>query len=349
MTAAPQPPVPKAGRGLRRWLTWFLALALLAALAWVLDPADIAATLARISGAELALVLALKTLDRLSMAWKWWLLLCALRLQAPLASVVRIYYQGTLIGLSLPVGLGSDVLRGYWVAEITGRPLSVYASVVMEKVLGLVASLSWSILGAAILVHVFRPDLALFAIGAGSAAFVALHLGFFACLHPRLEAVVVRRLGDRSGAGLLGKARGILRRFYEAWADFGGRRGAIACNLVLSLAEQGLQIAIVIVIAHALDIRVALPALLAIVALHGLVYRVPVASGGWGIGELSAVGLYALVDVDPALAFALAFTMNLTSLMSALPGLPFLLLGQGRMPRRIPASDTDGPAKPPEP
>jgi glycosyltransferase 2 family protein len=320
----------KGGR-LRRWLGVALALAILAGLALVLDLGRVARLLGRLHARDLAAVLLLKTGDRLLMAWKWWLLLRALGLLAPFAAVLRIYYQGTIVALALPVGVGGDVLRGYWVAQITGRPLAVYASVVMEKLIGLLASASWAILGAAVFTWLALPPLRPLALVLGAASLLALNFGFFLSVRPavhrRLQGLLA---GGGAGEGLLLRPRRLLERAYAAYAAFGERRKALAWNLLLSLAEQGLQMAILLLIARSLGIATATVPLLALMGLHTFVYRIPIASGGWGTNELSAIAIYALAGIDAETAFTLGLVGNVTSLLAALPGLPLLLLDRRR-------------------
>jgi uncharacterized membrane protein YbhN (UPF0104 family) len=53
--------------------------------------------------------------------------------------------------------------------------------------------------------------------------------------------------------------------------------------------------------------------------------RVPIAPDGWGVAELSAIGLYGLIGVSAEHAFAFTFLAHSLQLLVALPGLWFLI------------------------
>jgi uncharacterized protein (TIRG00374 family) len=120
----------------RNWLGWGLALLVIAGCFLFLDLDMVLATVRKMRAYEIALVLALLTCDRVLMALKWRLLLGIGGAHLPALSVIRIYYQGWLVGSVLPSHLGGDILRAHLVAHRTGVIHPVFASVVMEKVIG---------------------------------------------------------------------------------------------------------------------------------------------------------------------------------------------------------------------
>src|SRR5688572_30195442 len=126
----------------RGWLRWGVALAILAWCALFLDLRQIARILGGVSAHSLLLILGLWTADRVVMAWKWLLLLRGLQVQIPFSTVIRLYYQGTFAGTFLPSSLGGDMLRAYWVSRSTGATHEVYASLVMEKLVGFMSAVN---------------------------------------------------------------------------------------------------------------------------------------------------------------------------------------------------------------
>jgi uncharacterized membrane protein YbhN (UPF0104 family) len=146
-TAPPTASPPAKRAGIHKWLSWILALGALAGCLLLFDPGDMLAKVRQLSAREIALVLVLLTIDRVLMALKWHLLLDIGGARLSPLTTIRIYYQGWLVGAFLPTHLGGDLLRAHLVAQRTGVMHPVFASVVMEKVIGLISAANWGIAG----------------------------------------------------------------------------------------------------------------------------------------------------------------------------------------------------------
>ena len=112
----------------------------------------------------------------------------------------------------------------------------------------------------------------------------------------------------RRGLGRLGgswPAR-LARRFYAAYAVYGRDRRGLLVAAGLAVAEHGVQMLLVLAIALSLDVAAGPVVLLAAAALFLLVLRLPLAPDGWGVGELSAVGLLGLAGVGAGAAFSVS-------------------------------------------
>jgi uncharacterized protein (TIRG00374 family) len=103
-----------------------------------LDLNQVLSVLRRVSVPWLLFILVVSTFDRLLMAYKWSVLLRALQVEMPLAQIIRFCYQGMFVGTFLPSSIGGAVLRAYWVSRSTGATPEVYASLLMEKIIGMV-------------------------------------------------------------------------------------------------------------------------------------------------------------------------------------------------------------------
>ena len=135
----------------------------------------------------------------------------------------------------------------------------------------------------------------------------------------------------RRGLGRLGgswPAR-LARRFYAAYAVYGRDRRGLAVAAGLAVAEHGVQMLLVLAIALSLDVAAGPVVLLAAAALFLLVLRLPLAPDGWGVGELSAVGLLGLAGVGAAAAFSVSLVNHLVLMLALAPGAVLLLLRAG--------------------
>ena len=175
-TAAPTAALrAKGASGIHKWLSWILALGALAGCLLLFDPGDMLAKVRQLNAREIALVLVLLTCDRVLMALKWRLLLNIGGARLSPLTVIRIYYQGWLVGAFLPTHLGGDLLRAHLVAHRTGVVHPVFASVVMEKVIGLISAANWAIVGGVVLGCWLEPGRGPLWIGLGLLAALAFN------------------------------------------------------------------------------------------------------------------------------------------------------------------------------
>jgi hypothetical protein len=312
------------GRRHRNWLGWGLALFILAACAVFLDLDRVISILGRTHPLAVLGLLVLITLDRLLMAWKWAILLRVTGVRLPLGVITRFYYQGSLTGIFLPSSIGGDLLRATWVAQASGVKHGVFASLVMEKLVGFVSAVVWAILGAGVLAGFYYGELMWLWVPLGLAALAGVASLFVLSLHPAVHSFVLAGL-DRFKAR---RVLGLVHRLYEAYSHFSRARGALACNVLLTLAEHALQMVVFLLVTRSLAIEANPVLLLAMTGVQFLVFRIPISPDGWGIGELSAIGLFGLIGISSEAAFSMMFLNHLLTTAACLPGLWFLLQGR---------------------
>ncbi len=147
---------------------------------------------------------------------------------------------------------------------------------------------------------------------------------FVLSLHPAVHAFVLSILGRFPNARLIR----LLHRLYEAYTHFSRARWPLALNVLLTLAEHGLQMVIFLLLARSLGVEADPVLLFAITGVLFLVFRIPISPDGWGISELSAIGLYGLIGIGPEAAFTMMLSSHVLVIIACLPGLWFLLLGK---------------------
>jgi uncharacterized membrane protein YbhN (UPF0104 family) len=312
--------------GAPRWLGWGLAALVLAGCLLLVDPGDVAAALGRLAPLELAALLLLATLDRVLMALRWALLLRVLGVWAPFGRVLRVLYRASFAGAFLPTQVGGDLLRAYWLArEGEGAPgYPVAASLVMERLLGLLSAAGWALAGgAALAVHVAPGRVqALAGLGLPAALAAAAAALLALSLSPRVHGLALHRLGRPGGRGLAG----VLRRLQAAYAVFGRNPRGLLPGAALTVVEHGVQVGFVLAVALSIGVDARPLALAAAAALYLLLARLPVAPDGWGVSELAAIGVFGLVGVAPAEAFSLSLVGRVVPMLALAPGGVMLLL-----------------------
>lgn len=311
--------------GLRHhWLGVLLAVFILVMLALWLDIGQVAEILARMPLAAVAGVVLLVLLDRIVMAWKWLLLLRVGGVHLPLRRAARWYLQGTISASFMPTQVGGDLLRGYWASRPTRRRAFVFASLVMEKMLGFLSALHFGIAGGVVLLCWMLPDYIWLWPILGIGAIVGTSAAFILSLHARVHSTVLKLLARTKGRKVLG----FLHRLYVAYSHFSMARGALLRNYLITLGGHLLKMSVYVFIALALGYASAPWLLLAATTLHALVMRIPISPDGWGVGELSAVALYGLIGIHAEGAFAIMLVYHVAVLIACSPGLIFLLRGE---------------------
>ena len=274
---------------------------------------------------DIVLLLVLLTCDRVLMALKWRLLLDIGGARLAPFSVIRIYYQGWLVGAFLPTHLGGDLLRAHLVAQRTGVVHPVFASIVMEKVIGLISAVNWAIVGGVVLGCWLEPGRGALWIGLGMLAALAFNGLFVASLHDAVHDFALRTLARYHQSRLMG----VLHRFYGAYADFSRHPRTLLANLLLTMLEHGLQLLILYTIVASLNIEVGALVFFAAASVQTLILRLPVTPDGWGTGELAAIAMFGLIGIGAAAAFATSVINRFLGVVATLPA----LRGPGRAAR----------------
>jgi uncharacterized protein (TIRG00374 family) len=301
-------------------LRWALALLLLASCALFVDLSDTIDIMARVPIYWIVFILGLWTVDRFLMAWKWSFLLRGLNIQIPLSTLTRLYYQGTFSGSFLPSSLAGDVLRAHWVSRRSGATHQVYASLIMEKVIGFVSAANWASIGVIVLAPYLLSEAAFNGLALALVGILLLNGLFLFSFHSSCSRLIQWILTRVPWA----KVRVFFQRLCEAYSEFRDRHSALIWNGLLTVFEHGLQILIVFAMATSLGITADTTLFFAVTAVYLLIYRLPLSPDGWGIGEITAVGLFGLIGISAESGFALAFLSHVLQTIVVLPGLWFL-------------------------
>ncbi len=310
-------PVISISRG---WLGWAFGLSILITCALFLDFGLAMGMLRSIPIYSIVIILGLWTVDRCLMAWKWLLLLRGLRVQIEFAALIRFYYQGSFAGLFLPSSLGGDVLRAYWVSRNSGATHEVIAALLMEKLIGFVSALNWAFIGLIVFVFTFLPGAAVrWAMTAFVGALVLNSLFLFS-LQPCCARLIQRSLARVPRLRFIG----FFQRLCGAYSRYSDCRSTLVWNGLLTIVEHSLQMLIIFAMAKSLGIDVNAILFLAITGIYLLVCRIPLSPDGWGVGEVTAIGLFGLIGVPPESGFALALLAHVLQTIVVLPGLWFL-------------------------
>ena len=295
--AAPGPPVRAVTRSL--WLRAIGAVILLVLIARFIDLDQVWPVMRSLTPAAGVFILALT-----AVAWsigivKWKILLPEVRL----ADIAAFYLIGLLYSLVLPGQLAGEAVKAARLAARGPALGHVSASVVIDRLtslvgLGVVAGLGLSLSG-----HHGETFRALaWIIWLVTTAFIAM--------------VFVIRVPAVSRAAARSRYR-----FARSWAEFGTDRALVVKSLVLAIAFQLANVAIVTAIAAGLNVPFAFADVAWVVGVVSILTLVPISFGGVGVREAGFVGLLALIGIPAAQALSVSLICSLIIVIGALAGL----------------------------
>jgi uncharacterized membrane protein YbhN (UPF0104 family) len=254
------------------------------------------------------------------MAVKWQHIAAGVAFRAPFSTFLSSYYGASFLSYALPTTLGGDVyrvLRGRREATLP----QVLASMVMERIVGVLASLALAALGLLWLLSAEGGRTG-FTLPGGSSAWIAA----------AVLAMVVAIAGSFAEAPqrwlLAAASRVGLQRPVAAWLEahrlYVDRPGLLLANGALAVVENFAQIAILYVAAREIGVELPLLALVSIISLARFVRRLSMLLDGWGFSEALHILLFGWIGIDGGTALAISLVAHAAGFVASAPGAFFV-------------------------
>ncbi len=270
---------------------------------------------------------------------KWATLLRAQGIRVPFRALLAYTFVGAFFNNFLPANVGGDVMRGYGLAQHTQRTADAAVSVVMDRLIGLVAFLTMAALAGTSVLLAARWDLGM-AVDAAALANVRT-LTILAWVGEGalvvLTAMILSRRTKRWLEAFLARLP-LLRAFVPAFHKL-----ATAINAYRHAYRAivlGLFISWTVLILTTVENWLLAQALLpgSVPFLYVLLFNpliafallVPLSVGGLGIGQSAYVFFYSLVGVPSSLALAISLLHQAIVYAGSLPGAALWLQRQHR-------------------
>lgn len=280
------------------------------------DLAVMANHLARANPVLLLLALALYFGAILLGALKWQVLTRAQGLAPSLGELLVYSLVGLFFGNLLPSNVGGDVVRAYGLVRASGRAEAAAISVLVDRLMGLVAFLAAAVVMAVLAaVTLTRAELEQIEIATVLAASVLI-LGA-ALLFSRRASRRLRWVFDYAP---LVPLRPIAQRVYHALQVYRHSLPALGLNLLLSATIVVDTTFVWYVVARALGVDAPLFDFFLFNPLIAFVLLIPISFNGLGPKEASAVFFFGLVGVPSELALSMSLIFHLLILLTSLPG-----------------------------
>lgn len=285
-------------------------------LAYLILNADVSRIYSTILGLDLtffgiALLIFFSTVFLSTLRWQLLLKQSYINLSYP--RLLVYYLIGYFLNNFLPTTIGGDVSRAYNVARASGKRAASLGSVILERILGFLATLTLASLSMFWAIRYFHTPLIII-LTSGLLAFVVFALvnllnpALFAFTSKILNKITVFRIGER-----------INKVLFEIHA-FRHSKASIFYAFLLSLGSQVLLIWMnyVLVIALGLD-KVSLGYLFLVVPVTFVMGMIP-SINGIGVRDYGYKELLARVGLVPAEALSLSFLNTIVPLLMSLIG-----------------------------
>lgn len=290
--------------------------------------------------ALLALALLLCFADRAVMIGKWYPLLTAQVPGVPLGRAARAYLAAGFASYFLPTSLGADALRSFALGRGRRAVAEVGASVVLERLLGLLGSV---VLVLAALLVALRGSARLAPLLPWAAGTLVLCVGvLLVAFSRRTTASLLARLPAASSHRIWR----LLHRLAAAGERYRRSPRMVAAVAAASALEQLFPVLVLWVLARALALPISFTSLFIAVPLALFLGRLPITFAGLGVFEGALLALLGIYGVTRADALALGVAARIFEVATQLPGALFWgdLAGAKESPEAVGADGLNAPA-----
>jgi glycosyltransferase 2 family protein len=298
------------------------ALALLGYTFWRADPRDVWEVCTRATFLPLLIAAVLVIVDRAIMAYRWFVLLRPLEGQnlPPFRTILRIFFVSTFVGTFLPASIGGDAVRAYSLSNHNVPIADSMASVVVDRMLGVLSVLIMALAGLALAHDLASSRPVLIAVGITALACLAAAALIFSNTVDRLAERLISRLpweGVRKAAASL----------FASIRRYATHHGALGNVLVSSVAVQILRVLQAYFLGVSIGMQQPVAAYFAFIPLILLIMFLPITANGIGTGQAAFLWLFSRVGTPHDEAFALSILFIALGIVGNLPGALYYLKG----------------------
>jgi uncharacterized protein (TIRG00374 family) len=299
---------------LSRALRLAVAVGLTGFVLWKADVSAVARATKELDPRWAGMAVLLVLVDRALNAYRWIALLGALSpgSRPPFATVLRIFFVSTFVGTFLP-SVGGDIYRAYSLAREQVRVSESAASVLMDRVLGVLSIVVLAIAAIVVVPRYAADPRVAAALGLASAGCLAVAV----CVFSESAAGGIQRLAARLPGARL---RRIASTLNEAVRRYAHHREDLLKVLIASIGVQVLRVIQAYCLGRGLGIELPIVLYFVFIPLVMLVMQLPVTVAGLGTGQVAFDALFGQVGVPASQAVALSILFIALGFVGNLPG-----------------------------
>ncbi len=275
----------------------------------------------------LLLALGLFMLAIVTNAIKWYILLKAQGLEVPLLALVNYTFIGFFFNNFLPANVGGDVMRGFGLARYIERHAEAAVSVIVDRIIGLLAFMSTAVMAALVAVNFIIPrhQTATDEIlsqnlqqveGVAMVGLVIIMAAFTVMLSHHLREFI----GRLFAFGFLTPLAPFYHRLSGAFGAYRYQYRALGLAFAVGVMTVLLTGCVDLAIVAALHGNIAPIYIFLLNPIIAVALIAPISIGGLGTGSVLYIYFYGLVGVPEPLAFALSLLKQAVVYLGSLPG-----------------------------
>lgn len=257
------------------------------------------------------------------MSMRWQVILRGYEFKTKWRKLFGYYLIGMFFNNFLPSTIGGDVIRVFKVVDDVGNKSSALASVIIERLMGIAATLFLAFTSLLVLWQEFKNPKLLYISGI---LFIVIVLFFFGLIRNR-PFVFLMRIFDTIKWFDMGEK---LKKLFEAIHFFRRKRRILAFAFIYSLVSQTVFVIMNYALAHALNIEISLSYLFLVVMVTFIITILP-SINGIGIREFGFISLLSKSGVSNATAVSLSFLNLLIPMIISISGAVLFILQKNKI------------------
>lgn len=247
---------------------------------------------------------------RFHSAYRWFVLLHGKNPAISFGKVIRFTFISLFMGSFMPGGV--ELVRMYLMSKTTADFTLTISSMLVERVFSLLTLFLLVLLGLFFAPLALPPMLGRFA----WLGLLLLALGSLTAMNSTFRSVIDRQLQS----GWLTPLRTRLGKIYTHLDSYKLQPYLLGWSILLAFNQQFLRIAITVIGAWALGVKLPLLTFVVLVPIIFFVSVLPISVSGLGVREVAFVSLLSLVGVSAERAFTLSLLLYGIGLLTTLPG-----------------------------
>jgi glycosyltransferase 2 family protein len=271
----------------------------------------------------LLLALIIYILAIITNAIKWFILLRAQGVPVPLGPVTNYTFVGFFFNNFFPANIGGDIMRGYGLARYTEQSAEAAVSVVVDRIMGLLAFMFTAVVAALLVVYVLPAGAdqalnnSLTYIGiVAIIGTIGIAIAFATMLSDRLRQLV----GKLFAIKFLQPFQPLYQRLSDAFGAYRHQYGALLSAFAVGVGTVLLTGLVDVVIVAGLPGYIPPIYIFLFNPIIAVALVAPISIGGLGTMSALYVYFYGLVGVPGPLAFAVSLIKQVIIYVGSLPG-----------------------------
>lgn len=326
-------------KNMNKLLRVIITVTLISVVLWqVGDIRQISNVLGRIDPFLTLVTLIVITLDRATMTYKWGYLLHGHGQILPFFKGMKIYCASAIWGIALPSTVGADAIRAYLTTNLGLDSKTVITSIIVERMIGFIASLLLALVSIGILSTQINLDARFSNLFMLAALLLIFSIIVFATsFSNRLFSLIHEKwLGRFKNRSILGK----LERLHQSYLNYALKKKELGMFFGLTFMEQFFSFIIAWLIAQSLDVDVGLLFMAGVIPVTLLLSRLPISIDGIGVFDAIFVLAMSAAGVSPAEAITIAFGARILQILAWIPWWLAHMLENRQFSLKVPESES---------